>query len=94
MDSRTIISDFDGTISLQDVNDMVFELFGDKRSIEIEEKLLQNEIDYRTALKSHYEHIKMTEEQFYRFIDKSIRLDPRVFLHVVDRYVTESHVLE
>ena len=71
-----ILSDFDGTISVQDVNNAIFDKFGDEQSEIIEEKLINNLISDREALKKHYSRLKMTKNKFKSFINNNINLDP------------------
>jgi len=71
-----ILSDFDGTISIQDVNNAIFEKFGDEQSEIIEEKLINNQISDREAMKRHYSRLTMNKKRFKTFIENNINLDP------------------
>lgn len=71
-----ILSDFDGTISIQDVNNAIFENFGDEQSEIIEEKLINNKISDREALERHYSRLTMNKKRFENFIENNINLDP------------------
>ncbi len=71
-----IFSDFDGTISIQDVNDEIFKEFGDDHSQVIEKKLQQNLISDREAMEKQYERLDMSKDDFESFIYKNIDIDP------------------
>ncbi|MBY8992878.1 MAG: HAD-IB family phosphatase [Candidatus Lokiarchaeota archaeon] len=71
-----IISDFDGTISLQDVNDSIFNNLGDDKSQEIEILFQNEEIGLKEALRRHYKRINITEEEFVDYVKNNIELDP------------------
>ncbi|HLV09403.1 MAG TPA: MtnX-like HAD-IB family phosphatase, partial [Halanaerobiales bacterium] len=66
----------DGTISWQDVNDELFNLYGDEKSPEIERKYVNRELSYKKAISRHYQRIRITEEQFKEFVYNKIELDP------------------
>ncbi len=71
-----IISDFDGTISLQDVNDSIFNNLGDDKSQEIEILFQNEEIGLKEALRRHYKRINITEEEFVNYVKNNIEIDP------------------
>ncbi|MGM0411302.1 MAG: MtnX-like HAD-IB family phosphatase [Bacillota bacterium] len=71
-----IFSDFDGTISIQDVNDEIFKKFGDEHSQEIEKKLKNNMISDRKAMEKQYERLDMSKNDFESFIYNNINIDP------------------
>jgi 2,3-diketo-5-methylthio-1-phosphopentane phosphatase len=76
IDNLVIFSDFDGTISIQDVNDEIFKEFGDEQSKVIEKKLQKNLISDRKAMEKQYERLDMSKEDFESFIYKNIEIDP------------------
>lgn len=76
MQKLYIISDFDGTISLQDVNDSLFQTFGDEVSYQIEDDLQTGKIGDKEALLKQYARIKISENDFNEFIQACIQLDP------------------
>lgn len=79
MDKLLIISDFDGTISQQDVNDYIFSNFGNKKSEKIEELYQSGKIGLKEALIRHYSHIKINKRSFTKLIKEKINLDPYFF---------------
>jgi len=76
LNNLVIFSDFDGTISIQDVNDEIFKEFGDKQSQVIENKLQKNLISDRKAMEKQYELLDMSKNDFESFIYKNIDIDP------------------
>jgi len=80
-----IISDFDGTITIQDVNNSIFDTFGDEKNVEIENKYINNEVGEKETLKNHYLNLNLTEKEFQEFIKEKIEIDPyfKDFLHYV-----------
>lgn len=75
-DNLIIFSDFDGTISIQDVNDEIFKEFGDDYSQVIEEKLQNNLISDKEAMEKQYERLVMSKNDFESFIYNKIEIDP------------------
>jgi len=71
-----ILSDFDGTISIQDTNNEIFEKYGDQYSYIIEDELKKNLICDREALKQHYSRLDLNKQEFLTFIENNINLDP------------------
>jgi 2,3-diketo-5-methylthio-1-phosphopentane phosphatase len=68
-DNLAIFSDFDGTISIQDVNNEIFKEFGDEYSQMIENKLQKN-------LEKQYKRLDMSRNEFKSYIYKNIEIDP------------------
>lgn len=83
-----IVCDFDGTISLQDVNDKIFQIFGDEHSYQIEADLQAGKINDREALLKQYQRVKMSKAEFENFIQTEILLDPyfKDFYQLVTKY--------
>jgi len=75
-DNLIIFSDFDGTISIQDVNDEIFKEFGDEYSQIIEEKLQKNLLSDKEAMEKQYERLEMSKKDFESFIYNNIDIDP------------------
>jgi len=73
---QLVISDFDGTITIQDVNDALFAEFGDRENELIEKKYQKNLLGHREALKQHYSRLEMTRTDFETFVRENIDLDP------------------
>jgi len=70
-----ILSDFDGTISLDDVNDKLFSLYGDEVSEQIDKDYYNGEISDKEALLKQYQRIRLSKEEFFNFIDTTIKVD-------------------
>lgn len=82
-----ILSDFDGTISVQDVNNAIFSRFGDSYSYIIEDKFKNNLISDRKALTKQYKRLNLRKQEFVNFIKNNIRLDPyfKIFYKNINR---------
>lgn len=85
-----IFSDFDGTISIQDVNDELFKSFGGKPAKIIENKFKNNIISEREALKMHYNNLNISKNNFEFFIKNSIKLDP--YFNEFYKYIKKNNV--
>lgn len=71
-----VISDFDGTITSLDTNALLFSRLGNQANQEIEEKFKRGEMGTREAMRLHFEQFRITEEEFFAFLDTNISLDP------------------
>ncbi|MFW6390186.1 MAG: HAD-IB family phosphatase, partial [Halanaerobiales bacterium] len=71
-----IISDFDGTITRQDVNDTIHMYYGDKKTEKIEEKFARGEIGCYDSLSFHYRRLKISRGEFREFVLNNIEIDP------------------
>lgn len=71
-----IISDFDGTITLQDVNNLIFRTFGDEKNEEIEKRFINNKVGEKETLKNHYLNLDLTKNEFRKFVREKIDIDP------------------
>ncbi len=67
--------DFDGTITMNDVVDMVLEKFADKKWKEVEREWQAGKIGSRECLSRQIELLKATPEQITKLISK-VELDP------------------
>jgi len=70
-----ILSDFDGTISLDDVNDKLFTIYGDEVSEQIDKDYYNGEISDKEALLKQYKRIRLSKKEFFNFIDTTIKID-------------------
>jgi len=70
------VIDFDGTITRQDSNALLIEVFGDERNQEIEQQFIAGEIGTREAMEKHFNKLKLTEQQYHDFILQEIEIDP------------------
>ncbi len=89
MKNLLIVSDFDGTISLQDVNDSIFTNLGDEKSQDIEELFQNEEIGLKEALSRHYNRINLSEKDFVNYVKDNIKLDP-YFLDFYKRAINDK----
>ncbi|MFW5890951.1 MAG: MtnX-like HAD-IB family phosphatase [bacterium] len=70
-----ILCDFDGTITKKDVNDTLFNVFGDNKNHKIEKKYINNKISEKEALKKHYSNLVINEEEFLDYILNNFKID-------------------
>lgn len=74
-DEVVIISDFDGTITIQDSNDLLFKNLGNKENEYIEKLYIDGKIGTKEGMIKHFETMKLSEEDYTRFIDREIHID-------------------
>ncbi len=88
LDKLIIVSDFDGTIAEQDVNEKIINTFGDQQSSQIEKTYIEGKIGDREALKKHYDRINISEEEFAEFVTSEITIDPYFinFYKLLEKY--------
>lgn len=80
MDKKLIfICDFDGTISVKDVNVSIFRNFGNEKTEAIERRYRNSEIGLREELYAQYEIIGINEHQFESFVMEKMELDNTFF---------------
>lgn len=70
-----IVSDFDGTISLQDSNEQLFKVLGNAENIRIEELYNQSRIGTKEGFVRHFEVLKLEESTYNKFILENIKID-------------------
>jgi len=75
-DEQLVISDFDGTITIKDVNDALFDEFGDRKNELIEKRYQKDLLGHREALEQHYSRLEMSRDDFETFVIENIDLDP------------------
>jgi 2-hydroxy-3-keto-5-methylthiopentenyl-1-phosphate phosphatase len=73
--NKIILCDFDGTITKEDVNDTVFDVFGDASNKQIEKQYMNNQISEKEALKKHYANLNLKKETFLGYILNNIKFD-------------------
>jgi len=74
-----IICDFDGTISVEDVNRAVSMHFGGEKTIPIMKRYRNSEIGLRESLKTQYEVMKLKEKDFQEFVINNMKIDNTFF---------------
>lgn len=74
-----IICDFDGTISVKDVNTSVCNDFGYKETLPVRKLYHEGEIGLREALRREYEIIGINEETFNKYVKEKMEIDNTFF---------------
>ncbi len=74
LDELAVISDFDGTITNCDTNDLIFSNFGNEINSNIEQLFKNNEIGTREAMEKHFEQITMSEQQYIDYIQNNVSI--------------------
>ncbi len=75
LDNVVIVSDFDGTITNMDTNDLVYFTFGGEESYRIERLISEGKMGIKEGAIRHFQRIHLTEEKFCTFILENVRLD-------------------
>jgi 2-hydroxy-3-keto-5-methylthiopentenyl-1-phosphate phosphatase len=70
-----IVSDFDGTVTLEDSNAKLFEVLGDDKNAQIEVDFLAGLIGNRQAWIEHFQSARITIEEYYKVLDENVTLD-------------------
>jgi 2-hydroxy-3-keto-5-methylthiopentenyl-1-phosphate phosphatase len=70
-----IISDFDGTITLQDSNNLLFKTFGNDENKNIEKLYAKGTIGTKEGMIEHFSIMKLSEGTYSEFIEKKIEMD-------------------
>ncbi|KPU45951.1 2-hydroxy-3-keto-5-methylthiopentenyl-1-phosphate phosphatase [Oxobacter pfennigii] len=86
-----VICDFDGTISLKDVNTAIFEHFGNEETRTIEQSYRGSLIGLRESLQTQYEKIRVSEEDFFEYVDRYMEIDSAYF-DMLD-YARDNNIL-
>lgn len=71
-----VISDFDGTITELDSNDLLFKLLGNAENAQIEKDFHAGILSGRSAMERHFEILRISMEEYHAFLDANIRPDP------------------
>ena len=70
-----IVSDFDGTITLQDSNALLVEVLGDEENIIIESEFVRGLKGSRETFVRHFKNMGISMNEYYNFIKEHIDLD-------------------
>lgn len=70
-----IVSDFDGTISIQDSNEQLFVVLGNEENIRIEELYNESKIGTKEGFTRHFEALELKENTYNEFILENIEID-------------------
>ncbi|ACB86324.1 MtnX-like HAD-IB family phosphatase [Natranaerobius thermophilus] len=68
LNQLAVITDFDGTITSQDTNDLIIDNFGTETNQEVERLFQNSKIGTREAMKRHFKEIKILENQYSEFL--------------------------
>jgi len=71
-----IVSDFDGTITIEDSNDLLFQVCGNTESAQIEADFISGQLANRPAMVRHFDVLRISLEEYHAFLDTHIHLDP------------------
>lgn len=71
-----LVADFDGTITRQDSNALLVEVFGGQYNQEIERLYIAGQMGTREAMAKHFANLHLTEQQYIDFILREIEIDP------------------
>lgn len=75
LNKTIIISDFDGTISTQDTNDLLFKTYGNSKNEQIENLYKRGKIGTKEGMLRHFQEINIDEENYSKFVLNKITLD-------------------
>ncbi len=70
-----VISDFDGTISKHDTNDLLMKCFGNKENKNIERLFREGKIGLKEGMRRHFQELDIDEETYLAFILSDIEMD-------------------
>ena len=70
-----IVLDFDGTITIEDSNDLLFKILGNTKNEQIETEFLASRMSNRKAMRQHFEEMLIGMEDYHSFLDAHIRID-------------------
>ena len=71
-----VVSDFDGTITLQDSNGLIVEILGNEENAKIEEAFIIGLAGNRETLEKHFQTMLISLQEYKDFLDEHIRMDP------------------
>lgn len=77
--SIVVACDFDGTISVKDVNGSIYDDFGNEKTQEIENKYRESIIGLRESLYLQYKLIGIDERTFNKYVYEKMDIDPYFF---------------
>lgn len=74
-----VLSDFDGTISVKDVNTSIFSFFGNDETQKLSIMCKNREIGLRDSLRLQYESIGIDEKTFNKYVINEMEIDETFF---------------
>ena len=75
LSAYAVVSDFDGTITLEDTNDLLFITHGSPENAKIEKDFRAGLTSDREAMVRHFEVSRMTFGKYYSFLDSYVHID-------------------
>lgn len=75
LNDLVVISDFDGTISKYDTNDLLVERFGNKENERIERLFREGKIGLKEGMRLHFQELDIDEKIYLDFILNNVELD-------------------
>jgi len=76
LNEYVIVSDFDGTISLEDSNYNLVLMCGNAGNMKIEEDFLAGKVSNREAFEQHFDVMRISLSEYENFIRTNINIDP------------------
>ncbi len=73
---RVFVSDFDGTITVRDIAQMILDKFAGPKWLEIEKEYRARRMGTREAITRQFALVKATRSQIISFVDNIAQLDP------------------
>ena len=74
-----IVSDFDGTIAIEDSNNLLSDIFGNEKNAENERAYTAGEIGLREAITKNFMQYNITFEEYHSFLKSNIHIDPTFY---------------
>jgi len=71
-----IVSDFDGTITIDDSNGLLFLVCGNAENAQIEEDFIAGRLSNREAMLRHFDIMNISLDEYHAFLDTHIRMEP------------------
>ena len=78
IEKYTIVADFDGTITLEDSNDLLFLTCGNAENVKIEADFCAGAISGKEAMRRHFEVLRLGFRAYFDFLDANIHVDSGV----------------
>ena len=70
-----VVSDFDGTITIEDSNDLLVHNLGNDRNAQIEIDFCAGRMGNREAMLQHFDAMRITAQEYKDFISANINID-------------------
>lgn len=70
-----VISDFDGTISTRDTNELLLQKYGNKVTERIKKNFIAGTISTKEVLQKYFQELSINEEEYTQFLINNIEID-------------------